>query len=314
MKVPVDQKKILIIKLGALGDVVMAEGCMRCVRQHYPDAHISLITEPIYLHLMKASPHLDEVLPYKRMSRWNFNYLRETKKMLLAKGFDMVIDMQNSSHSRRFQKWLGSAFISSTSSHASVRYDRDPSRRLPSRDYLAEQLGSIGIDLSVGYHSDISWAAHDVVPILQNAGVGDGFAFLIPGSAARHSIKRWPYYYELAKMLAAHGISSVTAPGPDEFDLCCNLPATMLLDDKKSLTFNQMIGLSQHCRFVIGNDTGPTHLMSAARTKGVAVFGGHSPAWNTGIDEVYHVLEKPKLQDITVSEVMELIDLIESSD
>ena len=314
MEVPSEPKKILIIKLGALGDVIMAEGCMRCVRQHYPDAHITLITEPLYARLMVASPHIDAVVPYKRMSRWNLEHFRAAKKTLLAEGFDAVIDMQNSSHSQRFQKWLGAAFISSTSSHASVRYNRDASRRLASRDYLAEQLASIGVDVSVGYRSDITWAAHDVAPILRKAGVDDGFAFLIPWSAARHPLKRWPHYHHLAETLAARGISCVTAPGPDELDLCRDLPATMLMDGDKPLTFNQIIGLGQHCRFVIGNDTGPTHLMAAAQTKGVALFGGHSPVWNTGIDEIYQVLEKPELQTITVDEVMAQVDVLISSD
>ena len=314
MQTPSEPNKILIVKLGALGDVIMAEGCMRCVRQHYPDAHITLITEPLYARFMEVSPHLDAVLPYKRLSRWNFAHLWATKKTLLAQGFDLVIDMQNSSHSRRFQKWLDPAFISSTSSRASARYNRDASRRLASRDYLAEQLASIGVDVSVGYLSDITWAVHDVAPILQKAGVSDGFAFLIPGSAARHPLKRWPHYHQLAEALTARGISSVTAPGPDEIDLCRDLPAQMLMDGDRPLTFNQLIGLGQHCRFIVGNDSGPTHLMAAAATKGVALFGGHSPASNTGIDKVYQVLEKPDLETITVDDVMMRIDTLMTSD
>ncbi len=308
MELPKSPKKILIIKLGALGDVIMAEGCIRCVRQHYPEAHISLITEPLYGRLMSASPHIDEIIAYKRLSRWHWKHLRETKKTLVGKGFDMVIDFQNSSHSRRFQSWLRSAFISSTSSKADIRYERDGRRKIASRDFLAEQLETLNIDISQGYLSDISWAKHEVAPILEKAGVADGFALLVPGSAARHPQKRWPYFHQLADALMARGISCVTAPGPDEIDLCRDLPAHMLMDDDKPLTFNQLIGLAQHCGFVVGNDTGPTHLLAAAKTRGVALFGGHSPASNTGVDQIYEIVEKPELTEVSVEDVLAAID------
>ena len=72
MKTFKNPKRILIVKLGALGDVIMAEGVMRCIRRHYPNAHITLITEPLYARFMKKAPHFDEVLPYKRLPRWHF--------------------------------------------------------------------------------------------------------------------------------------------------------------------------------------------------------------------------------------------------
>ena len=60
-------------------------------------------------------------------------------------------------------------------------------------------------------------------------------------------------------------------------------------------TLSQLVGLASHCGFVVGNDTGPTHMLAAANTKGVALFGtNHSPA-NTGIGDIYQVLEKPQL-------------------
>ena len=73
MEIIDNPKRILIIKLGALGDVMMAEGVMRCIRRHYPRARITLITEPLYAQFMKKAPHFDEVLPYKRVPAWHFD-------------------------------------------------------------------------------------------------------------------------------------------------------------------------------------------------------------------------------------------------
>ena len=121
MEIFENPKRILIIKLGALGDVMMAEGVMRCIRQHYPKAHITLMTEPLYARFI----HFDEVLPYKRVPRWHFASQRAVKTRLKSGHYDLVIDLQNSSHSRRFQSWLQDAYISSTSKYADIRYHRD---------------------------------------------------------------------------------------------------------------------------------------------------------------------------------------------
>jgi ADP-heptose:LPS heptosyltransferase len=309
MKTFKNPKRILIVKLGALGDVIMAEGVMRCIRRHYPNAHITLITEPLYARFMKQAPHFDEVLPYKRLPRWHFASQRAVKAHLKAGNYDLIIDLQNSSHSRRFQSWLKDAFISSTSKYADIKYHRDASRNLASREYLREQVEAIGVDMSAGYFSDLTWAAEDVAQVLTQNEIRDGFALLVPGSAARHPQKRWHGFPALVEELRARKIQAVSAPGPDEHDLCAALPATMLMNGDKFLTLGQLVGLASHCGFVVGNDTGPTHMLAAANTKGVALFGtNHSPAANTGIGDIYQVLEKPSIMDISVQEVITAID------
>ena len=220
-----------------------------------------------------------------------------------------MIDLQNSSHSRRFQSWLQDAFISSTSKYADIRYHRDASRNLASREYLREQVETIGVDMSAGYFSDLTWAAEDVSHVLAQHKIKNAFALLVAGSAARHPQKRWPGFSALVEELAARNIQAVTAPGPDEHDLCAGLPAIMLMDGDKFLTLGQLVGLASHCKFVVGNDTGPTHMLAAAHTKGVALFGSnHSPAANTGIGEIYQIVEKPTVKDISVPEVLAAID------
>ena len=309
MEIFENPKRILIIKLGALGDVMMAEGVMRCIRQHYPNAHITLMTEPLYARFMNKAPHFDEILPYKRVPRWHCVSQRAVKARLKSGNYDLVIDLQNSSHSRRFQSWLQDAFISSTSKYADIRYHRDASRNLASREYLREQVETIGVDMSAGYFSDLTWAAEDVSHVLAQHKIKNSFALLVAGSAARRPQKRWPGFPALVEELAARNIQAVTAPGPDEHELCAGLPAIMLMDGDKFLTLGQLVGLASHCKFVVGNDTGPTHMLAAAHTKGVALFGSnHSPAANTGIGEIYQIVEKSTVKDISVPEVLAAID------
>ncbi len=310
-----DPKSILIIKLGAMGDVIMSEGIMRCIRLHYPRAHITLMTEPLYARFLQKCPHVNAFLPYHRAPRWRLDLMLDIKAKLLENDFDLVIDLQNSPRTRQFQAWLKrSAGISSTSRYADLRYHADKRRRLPVRDYLCEQVNLIGVDTDQGYIPDLRWAGVDTADLLTENSIEDGFILLIPGSAARHPQKRWQGYGELATELSKRGYTCVTAPGPDEIDLCASLPATLLLDRGRPLSFNQLIGLAEHCHLVIGNDTGPTHLMAASGTRGIALFASnHSPAWSTGIAECYEVIEKPSMDDISLSDVMAAVDRLQSN-
>ncbi len=57
-----DPKKILIIKLSALGDFVLALAAMKKIREAHPDAHITLLTTPPFEALAKASPYFNAVI------------------------------------------------------------------------------------------------------------------------------------------------------------------------------------------------------------------------------------------------------------
>ena len=283
---------------------------MRCIRASFPEAHITLMTDPLYARFMSKSVHIDDFFQYRRQSRLNLLKQWRLKKSLQAEGFDMVFDLQNSDRSGQYHGWLKPAFICGRSRHATAGYTPDFSRKLSAVDYLAEQVALAGVDVSAEYRADVSWAADDVEAVMQQAGVKPGFVLLIPGASAKHPQKRWPYYAALSQALTARGLQTVTAPGPDEIDLCASLPATALFDNGKPLTFNQLVVLSAHCALVVGNDTGPTHLMAASNTQGVALFGGLSPAHNTGVSAVYQVLEKPDIADISLDEVLAKIDQI----
>ncbi|MBW3560530.1 MAG: hypothetical protein KY449_12355, partial [Proteobacteria bacterium] len=53
--------RILVIKLGALGDVVLALAALHRIRQAHPEAEITALTTPAYAHLLGASPYVDRV-------------------------------------------------------------------------------------------------------------------------------------------------------------------------------------------------------------------------------------------------------------
>ena len=97
---------ILLIKHGSLGDIVQISGVIRDIREAHNDKKIFILTTLPYVELLSRCPYLDGVLLDKRLPRWNIYYLLKLKKMLNKYNFSHVYDLQNSSRTSFYRKYL----------------------------------------------------------------------------------------------------------------------------------------------------------------------------------------------------------------
>ena len=302
-------QKILVIKLGAFGDVIMGEGALRDIRAFHRDAEITVLTTPPYRRIMERCPSIDRVMIDPRAPRWKFTKLIKLRAALREQNFDRVYDLQNSSRTAMYFRWMSGTnpdlAWSGTAKGCSHPHHAQQPKKIPGLDRLAGQLADAGVPVINTLTPDVSWMADDVQALMAAHRVKPGFILLIAGASARHPQKRWPYFAELAEALHQKGYQTVTAPGPDEMDLCSALSSVMLLDDGKPLNFFQLAGLVKHAGYVVTNDTGPGHLAAhGGAAAGLALFGAHTPAIRTCIDRRFDVLETRNLADLNVDSVM----------
>ena len=97
---------ILIIKHGSLGDIVQISGVLRDIRENLKDKKIFILTTLPYVELLSRCPYLDGVLMDKRLPRWNIFYLLKLKKLLRKYNFSNVYDLQNSSRTSFYRKYI----------------------------------------------------------------------------------------------------------------------------------------------------------------------------------------------------------------
>ena len=109
---------ILIIKHGSLGDIVQISGVLRDIKETHNDKKIFILTTIPYVELLSRCPYLDGVLVDKRLPRWNIYYLLKLRKMLKKFNFSYVFDLQNSSRTSFYRKYLFN--ISNWSSTATI--------------------------------------------------------------------------------------------------------------------------------------------------------------------------------------------------
>ena len=101
------QSRILVIKLGALGDVVQALGPMAAIRAHHRQAHIVLLTSQPFADFLRASPYVDEVWVDPRPHKLNLPGLLALRARLRGGAFERVYDLQTSDRSGLYFRLMG---------------------------------------------------------------------------------------------------------------------------------------------------------------------------------------------------------------
>ncbi len=297
------RQNILIVKLGAFGNIILSLAAFAAIRRHHGGARISVLTSETYAPWLRTFPYFDDVLVDPRPAWWDLSTARRLARMLADGRFSRVYDLQTSTRSSRYfrlfpakdrPEWSGIAF---GCSHP----DRDP-RRNELHDTVRQQgqLGQAGITQFPP--ADLSWCHGDVARF----GLPADFALLVPGSSPDRLGKRWPAacYQTLAERLRERGITSVVLGTDAEKALAAGIPAGIDLIGQTS--FGDLASLARSARFAIGNDTGPMHLLATAGCPAITLFSKESnPAQCAPAGPWTRILQRSAIADLPVEAVLE---------
>ena len=154
---------ILIIKHGSLGDLIQANGAMEDIKKSHIKSKVLLLTSLNYSHLMSQCPYLDGVLIDKREPRWNLVYLFKLKKVLDKYNFTHVYDLQNSSRTKFYSKFLlRNAIWSSTDTSLEAGQKKSDFDMEPVLERMEVQLKKSGVKTVNTKKANLSWALTDI--------------------------------------------------------------------------------------------------------------------------------------------------------
>lgn len=277
----IDKQKILVIKLGALGDFIQAAGPFEAIRLHHQAEHITLLTSPEFADIAIASPWFDHVKVDDKPKVVQITKWLSLRKWMRGSGFKRIYDLQTSDRSNFYYKlltplnkldlkpdWSG---IATGCSHPHDNMHRDLMHTI---DRQREQLHKAGIvKIPPG---DFSWINRNI----RQFKLQKDFVLLAPGGASHRPHKRWPRqnYQELIRYFGSNNIQVALIGGKEETLLLRELATT----DPKCISLagetNHLDLFSLACRaiIIIGNDTGPMHIAAASRSKTIVLYSADS--------------------------------------
>lgn len=276
------QEHILVIKHGALGDIILATGPFQAIRNKHPNAHITLLTTQAFAGLVKDAPYFHEIWIDSRPKLWHFSRFFALKRQLRSHRFDWVYDLQTSTRSTGYFNLLATPKPNYSGLHHKGSHPHNtPERtRLHTIDRQKQQLAIAGIDEVPP--PNIDWLKEDH-PVIQSA--DHPLVLLVPGGSAHRPEKRWPdeCYVELAQKLIMKGYLPVLIGAGAEADLLAGIETRIMHHTLRALpfapvnlcnqtSFAQIAQLARHAVHAIGNDTGPMHIIAAAGCNSTIIF------------------------------------------
>ncbi len=299
---------ILIIKHGSLGDLIQANGAIKDIKKFYSNRKVFLLTTQPYSIFMSECPYLDGVIIDKRLPRWNLFYLNNLKKTLSKYDFSKVFDLQNSSRSKFYKRFIIKDVEWSTSETAlepgqrKSDFDKDPVL-----DRMEIQLKKSGIETEFTKNIDLSWAVENTSNLVKKY-TNREYILLFPFCSPKLKNKKWPYYKELIQKLKQefkNKYSVLLAPGPNEIEEANELNAKVVLENNEYVTLKTLVSLIYSAKLVIANDTGPAHIASHLDKKGLVLFGSHTSAKKVSIENFnFKAISVENLKDLDVNTVL----------
>ena len=260
--------RILVIKHGALGDMVQGFDSFAGLRAGRPEARITLLTSPPFSGLMRMTPWFDEVVEDRRRPVLDVPQLLRIRT-LLHQEWEMIVDLQCSRRTSRYHRFLtpsGTRWLG-TSSGASDPYPDFTGVNNVERMKVAAKMAGGASSVT----AQLDWLGSAKASISKEAVV------LVPGCSPAKPSKRWPaaHFAAVARELMASGrdVAIVgTAADRDAADLViAEAPGCTDMVGKTDLASLTTLFASAHA--VIGNDTGPVFLAAKTGVPTLMVMG-----------------------------------------
>jgi lipopolysaccharide heptosyltransferase I len=278
---------VLIVRLGALGDVVHAIPAAAALRRTYPDARIDWLVEARHRGIVDLVTAIDRTIVVERPTLRGWT---TAVRQLRTSAYDLAIDLQGLLKSAVLARASGATRV--------VGFSIWHLREKMARPFYSEVRAAEGGHViaknlrlleAVGVHdATIAFPLADAPSppldeLRSQLGPGARFALVNPGAAWPN--KRWPpdRFGEIAAFLhEVCGLTPVVLWGPGEEVL-----ARAVVDASAGrarmappTTIVDLVALTRAAAIVVSGDTGPLHIATATATPVVALFGPTDPARN----------------------------------
>jgi heptosyltransferase I len=278
--------RLLIVRLGSLGDLVHTLPAVAALRRAHPGAVIDWLVDKGHRSFLDLVPVLSGIVPLRNrtMGAW-----MEARRILRARDYDVALDFQGLIKSAALSRLSGAKRV--------LGFNRRALRESLAAPFYTQRI-AIAADVHViqknlalaraagattgALEFPLNPVESPALTTIRSRGI-TAFALVNPGAAWPN--KRWPptAFGRLARTVhERHGLRSVVLWGPGESKLAEEVAATSAgaAIAAPATTIPDLVALSRAARLMISGDTGPLHIASAVGVPAMALFGPTNPRRN----------------------------------
>lgn len=262
-------KKLLIIRLSSLGDILLTTPFVRAIKTQFPDLKIDMLIRDEYADVIKLNPYIDNKFLFKKDDKSNSDLIEQLRNI----GYDLIIDLQNNLRSKK---------IISSLKIRNVKFHKKSFDKFLLVNFKINRL-KVAPPIPVRYSNTIQSLKLDEqgLDLFTDKSVNaelignENLIGFCPG--ARHFTKRWQkeYFIELGNKLAQNGYTIILFGGKIDKEICAELEnkISSAIDLSNNDDLLQTAADMKLCKAVVCNDSGLMHTASAVGSKVIAIFG-----------------------------------------
>ncbi len=297
-------KKILVIKLDHIGDVILSLPAIKLLRQKFPDSHITVLCGPWAKPVLETVKEINNIICFnffhekseKGEKFLNSSELKKLKEILISMNFDLGIDLRRFSDTREILNISGARYKAGYRSKdccvpLTVSLDGDLLKDVPgqlSKPHISVQLFELILSIpsvnTINYKyalSELSFK-EDIPEDIKSLLLDTLFIVAIhPGSGT--TMRCWPpsHFASLIDLVAKKYKARILLfGGKEERELIEKIMELSLYKDNVislagALNLKQFMSVLKHCHIFIGNNSGPGHIAGVLGVPLLIIFSGH---------------------------------------
>jgi len=262
-------KKILIVRLSSLGDILLTTPLLRSIKQNFPQISTDFLLREEYSDLLILNPNVNKIYNFPVSKFEKQDQFNEQ----ISQNYDLVIDLQNNIRSRKLVNILRRPSVKFNKQNLNkfllVNFKINRLKKFPQiPERYAEtvpglELDDKGLEFYTNRQPDTEFSG------------GKNYIGLCPG--AKHFTKRWlkEYYIELGRKLEDAGYTVCLFGGLEDIEICSEI-CKSLGTPLSFCNYNDILQTASNmkmCKAIFSNDSGLMHLAAALKLPVIAFFG-----------------------------------------
>jgi ADP-heptose:LPS heptosyltransferase len=303
-------KNILVIRNDRFGEFLLIIPALAAFKETFPGVKITLIVDPYVKELAGCVEYADEVIAWEN-KRHNFKEVLGFGVGLRKRRFDLavVFNPSKEAHLISFLAGVPKRLGFSRKWGILLNVKMEDKKHLAEKhevEYNLELAGLIGAKVG----------NKNLVLKVRASNLLDSFgdrSVVAIHPWTSDSVKQWPVerFVELAQRIVQKFDLGVVFVGRDKNRLGTTIEDRRIMDLTNKTSLVELAGVLKRCKLLVTSDSGPMHLAAAVATPVVALFRNDLPGktarrwgpWGEG----HSVIERSRLEDIDVDEVLEKI-------